>query len=109
MNLIEVIAWLVIAGTCLFLIWKLDQAYADNDEIVGWWTEAIDALLAVARQHRTHAETAAALPEAPHPRTVARWWAWLREHAPQVELPAREDGTPEAAAHARAHLRRAVG
>ena len=44
MNLIEVIAWLVIAGTCLFLIWKLDQAYADNDEIVGWWTEAIDAL-----------------------------------------------------------------
>ena len=71
--------------------------------------EAVDALLAVARQHRTHAETAAALPEAPHPRTVARWWAWLREHAPQVELPAREDGTPEAAAHARAHLRRAVG
>lgn len=44
MNLIEVITFLVLAGACLFLIWKLDQAYADNDEVVGWWTEAIDAL-----------------------------------------------------------------
>ena len=69
--------------------------------------EAVEALLAVARRCRTHAETAAALPEPVAPRSVARWWAWLREHRPGLELPPREDGTPEAAAHARAHLRRA--
>lgn len=44
MNLIEVITFLVLAGTCLFLIWMLDKARTDNEEIIGWWTEVIDAL-----------------------------------------------------------------
>lgn len=60
---------------------------------------AIARLLEVARAHETHQQTAAALGVAW--RTVARWWAWLREHAPEAELPPRAGGTPERAAKAR--------
>lgn len=44
MNLVEVIAWLVIAGTCLFLIWQLDRTNRDLSEVNEWWTNAISAL-----------------------------------------------------------------
>lgn len=56
-------------------------------------------ILAIARQHTTHGETADALGVSW--RTVARWWAWMREHAPDVELPPRTGGTPAQAARAR--------
>jgi len=64
--------------------------------------EAVEALLAVARQHATHAETADALPARPGWRTIARWWSWLREHRPGLELPPRDAGSFESAARARA-------
>jgi len=67
--------------------------------------EAVEALLAVARHHATHAATADALPSRPGWRTMARWWAWLREHRPGLELPARDAGSVESAARARAGRR----
>lgn len=67
--------------------------------------EAVDALVAIARQHTTHAETADALPSRPGWRTMARWWSWLREHRPGLDLPPRDSGSMESAARARAGRR----